>query len=121
MSKLRTDLVAKELKKRLTQAQVQKQFKLEDYCFDKQLAFISDPSRFKTAVCSRRAGKTIACAADLLHTAMARPGDVAYITLSRRNAKRIIWRELLKLNKDYAINAKIDATELTLKIGRAHV
>lgn len=91
-----------------------KHFRLEDYCFDKQLAFIQDPSRFKTAVCSRRSGKTISCAADLMHTAQTMKGDVAYITLNRVTAKRIIWRELLNLNKAYNINAKPDNSELTL-------
>jgi hypothetical protein len=35
-----------------------KQFKIAEHCFDKQLKFINDTARFKTAVCSRRAGKT---------------------------------------------------------------
>lgn len=121
MSKLRSDLIAKELKARVARVKATKAFTLEDYCFDKQLAFITDPSRRKTAVCSRRAGKTLACAADLLHTAISLPGDVAYITLSRRNAKRIIWRELLKLNKEFGLNAKEDATELTLTLPNGNV
>lgn len=121
MAKIRTDLIAKELKKRAAAATVAQTFSLDDYCFDKQLAFIKDPSRFKTAVCSRRAGKTIACAADLLVTALTMPGDVAYITLSRRNAKRIIWRELLKLNKEYSLGGKIDGTELTISFPNGNV
>jgi hypothetical protein len=63
---------------------------------------------------THNSGKTIACAADLIFTAMSKPGDVAYITLSRRNAKRIIWRELLKINKDYNLGGKPDGTELTI-------
>lgn len=121
MAKIRTDLITKELKKRAAASATVRSFALEDYCFDKQLGFIKDPARFKTAVCSRRAGKTIACAADLLHTAMTLPGDVAYITLSRRNAKRIIWRELLKLNKEYALGGKIDGTELTIQMPNGNV
>ena len=121
MAKIRTDLIAKELKKRVTATSTARAFSLADYCFDKQLEFINDPGRFKTAVCSRRAGKTIACAADLLHTAMTLPGDVAYITLSRRNAKRIIWRELLKLNKEYALGGRIDGTELTIQMPNGNV
>lgn len=96
-------------------------FKVEEYCFDKQLAFINDPARFKTAVCSRRSGKTVACAADLLDTATRVPGDVLYITLNRRSAKRIIWRELLKLNKEHNIGAKPDGQELTLTLKNGNV
>lgn len=121
MAKLRTDLIAKELKKRAAATQVSRTFSIEEYCFDKQLAFINDKARFKTAVCSRRAGKTIACAADLLITALSMPGDVAYITLSRRNAKRIIWRELIKLNKEYALGGKADNTELTITFPNGNV
>jgi hypothetical protein len=98
-----------------------KNFKLEDYCFDKQLVFIQDPSRFKTAVCSRRSGKTISCAADLMHTAQTQRGDVAYITLNRVTAKRIIWRELLTINKNFGIGAKIDNSELTMTLPNGNV
>jgi hypothetical protein len=96
-------------------------FSLADYCFDKQLAFIQDPARFKTAVCSRRAGKTISCAADLMHTASTQTGDVAYITLNRITAKRIIWRELLKINKAFNIGAHPDNTELTLTLPNGNI
>jgi len=90
-------------------------FKLEDYLFDKQLAFVLDPSPYGTAVCSRRAGKTVACAADLIHTALSYPGVVClYITTSRANAKKIIWEELLGINHKYKLGAKINNTDLTL-------
>lgn len=92
------------------------QFKLEDYCFGKQLAFIQDPARFKTAVCSRRSGKTISCAADLMTTATSQQGDVAYITLSRKTAKKIIWRELKSINKLFNLGAKFDNTELSAEL-----
>ena len=90
-------------------------FKLEDFCFKEQLEFLQDPAKFKTAVCSRRAGKTVACAADLIHTAISHAeGDVAYITLNRRTAKKIIWRQLLDINKKYNLGGHPDKTELTL-------
>jgi hypothetical protein len=43
-------------------------------------------------------------------------GDVAYITVNRRTAKKIIWRDLLKYNKQFALNGHPDNTELTLKM-----
>jgi phage terminase large subunit len=92
-------------------------FRLEDYLFDKQLAFVLDPSPYATAVCSRRAGKTVACAADLIHTALSFPGVVClYITTSRANAKKIIWEELLSINQRYQLGARINNTELTLLV-----
>lgn len=115
MSK-RDTLVLKELKKRAAAAKTAAHgsFDVKDIAFDKQIAFINDPARFKTAVCSRRAGKTVACAVDLLQTASSLPGDVAYITLNRRSAKKIIWRDLLKYNKQFNLGGRPDNTELTL-------
>lgn len=90
-------------------------FKLEEFLFDKQLKFVLDPRPFKVAVCSRRSGKTIACAADLVDTAKNTP-DVTclYITLSRNNAKRIIWPELKKIHAKYGLKAAFDEVELSM-------
>ena len=118
-NKVRQDLLLKELQKRAEAVKVAlaaPKFDLATFCFDKQLAFVTDPARFKTAVCSRRSGKTLSCAADLIDTALRLPGDVAYITLSRKTAKKIIWRELVKINKEYGLKAKTDLTELTLEM-----
>jgi len=102
--------ILKELLKRKTSS-----FKLEEFCFSKQLAFIQDPAKFKTATCSRRSGKTVGCAADLIHTAKTYPDTVSlYITLSRNNGKKIIWRELLKINKKFNLQAIPNETELSL-------
>lgn len=90
-------------------------WRLEDVCFDKQLEFIRSEERRKTAVCSRRAGKTWSCAADLINDAVTKSGiDVAYITLSRRSAKRIIWRQLLFFNKKFNLGGVVDKVELSI-------
>lgn len=94
-----------------------REFALDRFLFDKQLKFVKDPHPFKVAVCSRRAGKTVACAAHLLDTAINHEGVVCvYITLSRSNAKRIIWPELLRLNRVYNLGGVPDNTELSLKL-----
>ena len=91
------------------------EFKLEDFLFDKQLKFVSDPRPFKVAVCSRRAGKTIACAADLVDTALKNPETIGlYITLSRNSAKKIIWPELKKINAKYNLKGTEDMIELSM-------
>lgn len=93
----------------------QPKFVLSDYCFKEQIDFISDKARFKTAVCSRRAGKTISCAVHLLDHARTNPNRVClYITLDRKNAKRIIWRDILKINKDFNLGFRVDNQELSL-------
>lgn len=114
MSVVSQKAIAKALRKRKTEIVVNL-FNLEDFLFDEQLSFVRDPSGNKVAVCSRRAGKTIACAADLIDTALTHPGVVClYITLSRNNAKKIIWRELKKINKEYKLGGVENLSELSI-------
>lgn len=90
-------------------------FNLQSILFDKQLKFVEDPRPFKIAVCSRRSGKTVACAADLVATALATPEVVClYITLARNNAKKLVWPEIKKLNRKYNLGGAEDATELSM-------
>lgn len=98
-------------------------FNLETFCkepatgafFRKQYEFIKDPSKYKVACNSRRSGKTLACAGDLTETCIRfNRVNCAYITLSRLNAKQIIWRELLDLNQRYGLGARPNEAELTL-------
>lgn len=110
--------ILEEIAKRVQDKEEEKKrpkFTIDEFCFPKQKKFINDPARFKTAVCSRRAGKTVACAVDLLYTAKNKPGITClYITLSRTNAKKIIWRELIRLNKLYALGGSVDGSELSI-------
>lgn len=93
-----------------------KTFSIERFCFDEQVRFIRDAAKYKTAVCSRRAGKTVSGAAYLIDSAVSRPGVVClYITLSRLNAKRIIWGDLLKINREYNLGGKANETELSIR------
>lgn len=97
-------------------------FNISAFCFEEQLKFLQDPHRFKTAVCSRRAGKTIACAADLLRTALAKPKAVClYITLSRSNAQRIIWPEITDINRRFMLGGSLDNTALSMKFPNGSV
>lgn len=80
-----------------------------------QLAFVLDAARFKVACCSRRAGKTRACAIILLLRALARAdSNCLYITLSRVSGKRIVWKTLLKYNRDFALGGVSNLSDLTL-------
>lgn len=91
-----------------------RKFNLSQFLFDKQLAFVEDLSPFKVAVCSRRAGKTVSCAAHLIHTCINTPKITClYITLSRNNAKKILWKELLSINERFGLSGTTDETELS--------
>lgn len=90
-------------------------FRLEDYLFDKQLSFVRDPSSFKIAVTTRRAGKSTSCVADLVYTAVETPECVClYITLSRKNAKRLVWPEFKRINKRYKLGGIPNESDLSL-------
>lgn len=90
-------------------------FRLEDFLFKEQLDFVRDPEPFKDAVCTRRSGKTVACAADLIDTTETHKEVTSlYVTLSRVNAKRIIWPELKKINRVFNLNLVPNESELSL-------
>lgn len=95
--------------------QAELKLRLETFLFDKQLAFVKDPAKRKTAVTTRRSGKSTSCAGDLLLTALQRKNSVSlYITLSRNNAKKIIWPMLKQLVHEYQIKAKLNESDLSI-------
>lgn len=92
-------------------------FRPEDICGEArhQLAFVNDPSRWKVGCCSRRAGKTIAAALILLTSALRNPDTInLYVTLSRVSGKRIVWRRLLRYNREYGLGGVPNHSELTV-------
>lgn len=92
-----------------------KSFDLKSYLFDKQLEFVLDPAPFKEATTTRRAGKSTSCVADLTDTALQTPDCVVlYITLSRKNAKRLVWPEFKKLNKRFRLGGQPNESDLSL-------
>lgn len=113
--KLSKDAIQKKLDSRQSSIARMTNFRLEDYLFKEQLDFVMDPASYKTAVCSRRAGKTVSCAAHMIYTAINNPGTVClYITTSNKNAKKIIWDQLLNINTSYKLNAKSNIVEQSL-------
>lgn len=90
-------------------------FNLEDICFAEQRAFIMDTSPWVTASCSRRAGKSIGCAVDLMLTAAANNAVIClYITLTRSTAEKLVWPALLDLNLRHGFGAKPNISKLSL-------
>lgn len=105
--------------KETSQAEVDKfygrKFNVTAFLFDKQLDFVEDPSPYKVAVCSRRSGKTTACAAHLIHTAINKPNSNSlYITLTRDTAKKLVWKELRRINREHELKGKENETELSI-------
>jgi hypothetical protein len=95
---------------------------LETFLFPEQLAFVREGAKYATAVCSVRAGKTTACAADLIDTCLRLPGTTSiYITLARSSAERIIWPELKNLNRIHNLKAEQNEKNLSLTFANGSV
>lgn len=108
----------KELEKRAGK----KKFELDKILFPEQLKFVQDPAYFKQAVTSRRAGKTVSCATDLIYTAHVNPEVVClYITLSRSNAKRLIWPEIKRINRIYDLGIAYNEQDLSAHLPNGSV
>jgi len=96
-------------------AEEAKPFTLREACFESQYKFISDPSRFKTACTSRRAGKSGGIIRDMVGTCLAEKNIIClYVTITSRNARNIIWGDLKKLLEEYKIQVKTDDTRMTV-------
>jgi hypothetical protein len=97
-------------------ASMPQRFSLESVLFGPQLRFAEDASPYKTAVCSRRAGKSVGCAGLLLAGPMKNPkAPSLYFTLTRGSAKRIIWPVLLDLNRRLNLGFEPHESDLVLK------
>lgn len=91
-------------------------FTLDTYLFAEQLAFVTDPEKYVTACCSVRSGKTNACAADLVWTALTMPGTTGlYITLARSSAKRIVWPVLKSIARNHGLPCEFNEADLSVK------
>lgn len=112
-------LILKELRRRLDAAkaaEVPSPFNLDEYFFDKQRKFFRGTNnRFKVAVCSRRAGKSIGVIGDALDLCLSTPkARVLYITLTRENCLEIIWPDLMSTIEKYKIPCKVNNSRLTV-------
>lgn len=82
--------------------------------FAQQLAFVRDKSKFKSAVCSRRAGKSHALATYLiLECLLNGAANCIYGALTRASAKKVIWSLLKKLTRQFDLGCTFNETELT--------
>lgn len=87
---------------------------LDGLLFPKQKEFIKDESKRKAAICSRRAGKSTGVSIDLAADLLKPDGaDLAYITLTRQNAKKILAAPLQKLNLTKNLGLTYNKSDLT--------
>lgn len=105
-----------ELQKRKT-LQEEKKFKFSEFAFKAQYDFFrGEGSRYRTAVCSRRSGKTVGIAGDIIDTCLTEK-DVTclYITLTKDNVRKILWGDIEKIINDYKIKCQVNHQLMSIK------
>ena len=81
--------------------------------FSQQIDFITDPSKRKAAICSRRSGKSFAAGRYLIKEALEDAGTTCvYIARTREAAKRILWSSLKEANQQFRLNIKFNNADL---------
>lgn len=95
---------------------------LERDTFARQKHLITDPARRIACRTGRRGGKTTSLERKMLRSALRAPNSFScYIALTRRNAKLLLWPELLVLNDRYKIGGIPNRSDLTLTLPNGHI
>lgn len=85
--------------------------------FPKQDAFVYDPSRFLSAQCTRRAGKSNGLARRYIRTMQKYPRSLCpYLALTRDSAKNIMWEMLKEHSEEEKIQATFTEHNLTMTL-----
>ena len=89
--------------------------KFYDPNFTAQTNFLEDEAPLVAGFCTRRAGKSYGVGLKLLATCYDNPGvNCIYISLTRDSAKRIMWKDVLKIiNRRMGLGIKFNETSLT--------
>ena len=89
---------------------------LENSLHPFQEKFLLSPKKKKLARCSRRAGKTHLAAVGLISAAVNNDNLlVPYITLSIKNARRIVWTTLREIERQFAFGMEFLENSLTVR------
>lgn len=78
---------------------------------------VTDPSRFISVLCPRRAGKTYGFAARMLICALLNPrAQILYTALTGGQAHKNIWTVLEQLDQEFELNGKYNRTKLIYEL-----
>ena len=81
--------------------------------FKQQRELVEDRSRFKAALCPRRAGKSYVALSMAVLKCLEKAGaKVLIIAKVRRQVKGVYWQDLKRLNKGYELGCKLRNNEL---------
>lgn len=93
-------------------------FPLYQELFKEQLEFVLAPSRYSAALCSRRAGKTTACAVYAIQELLHNPGSLGlYLALTDESVEKIFMPIVQPLIKKYKVSCIVKKDELKFSNG----
>lgn len=85
-------------------------------CYPEQLAYVESRSKRKVLRKTRRAGGTVALAVSFLEAAAKPPfANQLYVTSTLKNARRLVWPTLKKLNTKYGLGGIANETEAFMR------
>ena len=92
---------------------IKESISIDDLRFEKQLEFAKDPSRFKTALCGRRAGKTRELSYQFKER-LDRTEDstLLFVELTRPSAERKLWRPFKRMSERFGWGFKFHTKDL---------
>lgn len=110
-------MVNRQLLLEIIRRQIGDRLRPQDLLFEKQEQFFLDPAPIKTALCTRRAGKTVGSGAILYDGAAVAPYSMnPYIALTRDSARRIMWPVLCQMKDKLGIKADLKEATLTIEL-----
>lgn len=91
--------------------------------FKQQRAFIEDESRFKAALCTRRAGKTYGIGLYLFREALLNPGtNCLYLAKSTASARNMITKDVLfQIDKQFGLGMRVNYARMELHMPNGSV
>lgn len=94
------------------EADQQEPFDPHKLCYPEQLAYVESGAKRKVLRKTRRAGGTVALAVSFLAAAGRAPyANQLYVTSTLKNAKRLVWPTLKKINAKYRLGGIPNETE----------
>lgn len=96
---------------------------LLEAAFKEQRAFIEDPSRFKAAKCTRRAGKSFGIGLYLFREGLLNPGvNCLYLARTRQSAKDMMLKDVFReINDRFQLGARYNFADLTITLPNGSV
>ena len=93
-----------------------------DACCPQQWEYETSEAKFKLLFCSRRAGKTSGIKRRSVRRAVERAGyKKLYVTLIRRNCKKLFWRPVLQDLRDRRIEFEADEVNMICRLANGSV